>query len=407
MKRATLSITVALLTFVVGVSASTAWLIKSRRQQILFTQPTNKAIRPGVTVDSAGKPTLEMVFVLDTTGSMSGLIEGAKQRIWGIVNDVMQTPSRPNVRIGLVAYRDRQDAYVTQVLPLTDDLDKVYSTLMDYRAEGGGDEPEDVRRALAAGVREVGWSQTGTEHVARIVFLVGDAPPHDDYADAPSTEVTVSEAVRLGMTVNTIQCGNSPATKVAWQAVARGGEGQYFAIAQDGGVENIATPYDTRLSELGTKLGSTFLAYGGGGGAAGTRIRQDIAATQASHEMKVARNASMPAAADRAVNKALNERAYAGDLLQNLENESVKLEAVKDEDLPNDLRKLSPEARRKETDRRLDERRRIRAEIVSLSKQRDAFLAASRKKQSSDTRGGFDTAVAVALKEQMARRGIK
>src|SRR5262249_56833670 len=95
-----------------------------------------------------------MVFALDTTGSMGGLIEGAKQRIWGIVNEVMQSNERPNVRVGLVAYRDRGDRYITEVLPVTDNLDAVYTALMDYRAEGGGDTPEDVRRALADAVRK-------------------------------------------------------------------------------------------------------------------------------------------------------------------------------------------------------------------------------------------------------------
>ena len=85
---------------------------------------------------------MEMVFVLDTTGSMGGLLSGAKQRIWGIVNEVMQTSSLSSVKVGLVAYRDRGDQYITQVLPLTEDLDKVYSTLMDYQAAGGGDEAE-------------------------------------------------------------------------------------------------------------------------------------------------------------------------------------------------------------------------------------------------------------------------
>ena len=61
----------------------------------------------------------------------------------------MQTSSLSSVKVGLVAYRDRGDQYVTQVLPLTEDLDKVYSTLMDYEAAGGGDEEENVRRALA------------------------------------------------------------------------------------------------------------------------------------------------------------------------------------------------------------------------------------------------------------------
>src|SRR4029079_10621781 len=111
-------------------------------------------------------------FVLDTTGSMGGLIDGAKQRIWGIINDVMQKPSKPRVRVGLVAYRDVGDEYVTRIEPITEDLDKVYTTLMAYRAAGGGDEPENVRKALADGVRNAGWSDEKAG-VAQIVFLVG------------------------------------------------------------------------------------------------------------------------------------------------------------------------------------------------------------------------------------------
>ena len=55
---------------------------------------------------AGGKPTIELVFVIDTTGSMGGLIEGAKQKVWSIVNEVMKSPSKPEVRMGLVAYRD-------------------------------------------------------------------------------------------------------------------------------------------------------------------------------------------------------------------------------------------------------------------------------------------------------------
>jgi Mg-chelatase subunit ChlD len=134
----------------------------------------------GQVKDVAGnKPKIELVFVIDTTGSMGGLIEGAKQKIWGIVNEVMKSPSKPEVRMGLVAYRDHGDAYVTQILPVTRDLDKVYETLMAYRAEGGGDTPEDVRQALADGVHKVGWSPR-SPNIAQILFLVGDAPPHED-----------------------------------------------------------------------------------------------------------------------------------------------------------------------------------------------------------------------------------
>jgi len=87
--------------------------------------------------------TIELMFVLDTTGSMGGMLEGAKAKIWGIVNDLLQQRNLAGatVRVGLVAYRDRGDNYVTKVTPLSANLDAVYSQLMSFRAEGGGDTP--------------------------------------------------------------------------------------------------------------------------------------------------------------------------------------------------------------------------------------------------------------------------
>ena len=129
-------------------------------------------------------------------------------------------------------------------------------------------------------------------------------------------------------------------------------------------------------------------------------------ARQASSEEKVAGAAPSVAQADRAVNKALNRDAYVGDLLQSVENGSVKLDDVKAEDLPEDLQKLSAADRQKEVERRLAERQKLRDEIVSLSKQRDEYIAAERKKQAGG-QNGFDAAVASALKDQMSRKGIK
>ncbi|HWS86862.1 MAG TPA: vWA domain-containing protein [Pyrinomonadaceae bacterium] len=395
MKRLFLRLPSALLTFALGLGMVTALA------NTYAPEPSDPAPNPHANAEK----TLEMVFVLDTTGSMGGLIDGAKQRIWGIVNEVMQSPGKPNVRVGLVAYRDKGDVYVTQVLPITNDLDKVYTTLMEYRADGGGDGPEDVRRALADGVRKAGWSKPQA-NTAQILFLVGDAPPHDDYVQEPDTLETAAEAIKVGMVVNTIQCGSDETTRQVWQQIARRGEGQYFAIAQDGGVQTIATPYDSRLSELGNRLGATYLAYGGGAGPAGERFRDEAMARQVSTETTVAAAAPAAAQADRAVNKALNRDAYVGDLLQSIENGSVKFDDVKSEDLPADLQKLPAGERKKDVERRLAERQKIRDEIVSLKKQRDDFIAAERKKRSG-TQTGFDAAVASALKEQMAKKGIK
>ena len=394
MSKLTVRILTAVITFSIGVAIATAWVFNRTEQ------PPIAPVELG-----SDSPTMEMVFVLDTTGSMGGLLTGAKQRIWGIVNEVMQTSSVSSVKVGLVAYRDRGDQYVTQVLPLTEDLDKVYSTLMDYQAGGGGDEAENVRRALAEGVAKAGWSQSSSNH-AQILFLVGDAPPHD-YADEPDTLTTAGLAVKQGIIVNTIQCGTSSATKQTWEAIARRGQGQYFLIPQNGGVETISTPYDEQLSQLGTRLGGTYLAYGGGAGAEGYGYRAARKEMADSIEFDVATRSAPSAAAERSVNKALNSKAYIGDLLQDIENGSTKLESIKVEDLPSELKELSAEERTREIEKRLAERSEIRKQILSLSKQRTEYIAAEQKKRNGGVQNGFDVAVSAALREQLTKKGIK
>ena len=392
MTKFTVRILTAVITFAIGVAIATAWVF-------------DRTEEPTIAPVSSDKASMEMVFVLDTTGSMGGLLTGAKERIWGIVNDVMQTSSVASVKVGLVAYRDRGDQYVTQVLPLTEDLDKVYSTLMEYNAAGGGDEPEDVRRALAEGVAKAGWSQASPGR-AQILFLVGDAPPHD-YGDEPDPLTTADRAVKQGLIVNTIQCGDTPSTKIVWEAIARRGQGQYFLIPQNGGVQTISTPYDEQLSQLGSRLGGTFLAYGGGAGAEGESFRGSLKDAAEKIETSVATNSAPSAAAERSVNKALNAKAYINDLLQDIENGSIKLDSVKAEDLPTELQKLSAADRAKEIAKRLAERSEIRKQILALSKQRTEYIAAEQKKRKGGAQNGFDVAVSAALREQLAKKGIR
>lgn len=401
MERFASRLGVSFLTFAIGLAVVSLVIFRAQAGQTVNVEPV---VDPVTAPAVKSQKTLEMVFVLDTTGSMGGLIEGAKTKIWGIVNEVMQRQDHPNVKVGLVAYRDNGDAYVTQVTPLTDDLDAVYTKLMDFRADGGGDTPENVRRGLADGVEKAGWSKAN-QNTAQILFLVGDAPPHNDYGQEPDVLVTTAKAVRQNMIINTIQCGAADDTRQVWQQIAQRGEGKYFAIAQNGGVQAITTPYDARLSELASKIGSTYLAYGGGDGDTGVAYREEKQKTQAAAESKVTAAAPVAAQADRALNKAINERAYSDDLVQDVENNRVKLDEVKDADLPESMKKMTPAQRKAEIDRRLAERKQIREEILTLSKQRDAYIKAERAK--SGKSDGFDAAVANALSEQMGRKGIK
>ena len=85
------------------------------------------------------KPSVEVAFVLDTTGSMGGLIEGAKRKIWSIATAIVDSNPDADIRMGLVAYRDIGDDYVTRKFDLTTDIQDLYANLLELRARGGGD----------------------------------------------------------------------------------------------------------------------------------------------------------------------------------------------------------------------------------------------------------------------------
>src|SRR5262245_24162314 len=168
--------------------------------------PAPPAPKPAPVVQ-APKPRVDLVFALDTTGSMSGLIEGAKTKIWSIASFVARAQPTPELRVGLVAYRDVGDAYVTRVFDLDEDLDRVYKRLLSFRADGGGDGPEHVARALHESVYKMSWAPKTNDSV-RLIYLVGDAPPHYDYEDGYDLARAARAAANKGIQVHAIRCGN-------------------------------------------------------------------------------------------------------------------------------------------------------------------------------------------------------
>ena len=203
----------------------------------------------------------EVVFCLDTTGSMGGLIEGAKQKIWSISNQIVAGKPSPNLKVGLLAFRDKGDVYITKMTDLTDDLDAIYSTIKTYKAEGGGDIPESVNQALNESVLKFKWSKE--KDTLRIIFLVGDAPPHMDYKNDVRYPETCKVAVKKNIIINTVQCGNDAECTKFWQDISSQAGGAYVQIAQDGAPgPRVVTPQDKRLAEINAELENSTLVYG-------------------------------------------------------------------------------------------------------------------------------------------------
>jgi hypothetical protein len=339
---------------------------------------------------------IEVAFVLDTTGSMSGLIEGAKREIWSIASRLAAGQPK-ELRVALVGYRDRGDAYVTQVHDLSADLDTVWARLRAFEAGGGGDGPESVNQALHEAVTQLAWSRDPA--VYRVIFLVGDAPPHLDYQD----DVPYAESVRLArardIAVNTVQCGTWGETAAIWREIAALGAGQYAAIAQDGAFAAIETPHDAELARLGRELAATALPYGP------AEAREEVAAQVAG---SVA--APAPAAAERlaylAKNAAGRLNTGARDLLDAL-GAGVALDAVPERDLPEPVRAMPRAARKDFVEKKLAERRALQERVRQLAEKREAWADAERARRAGeDADAGFDAQVLGAVRAQAAAKGI-
>jgi uncharacterized protein YegL len=344
---------------------------------------------------------VEAVFVLDTTGSMSGLIAAAKEKIWSIASTLSQAQQAPEIRIGLVAYRDRGDAYVTKIVDLSADLDSMYATLMDFSADGGGDTPESVNQALYDAVNKMSWSNDSGAY--KVVFLVGDAPPHMDYQDDHKFPEIMATAAAKGVVVNTIQCGNLHDTTAPWQQIASLGGGRYFTVDQSGSAVAVSTPYDEKIATLAAQLDATRLYYGSA--TERQALASKVEATDKLHEA-----ASPAAQARRGVFNASvsGEANFAGDkdLVHDVETGTVDLAAVPAAELPAPLVSLSAAARRKVVQDTAERRETLRRQIGDLAKERDAFIA-KKVEEEGGASASLDQQIYDAVRDQAAPKGLK
>jgi hypothetical protein len=296
-----------------------------------------------------------------------------------------------------VGYRDRGDAYVTRTFGLTSDLDDVYSHLNDFAAEGGGDEPESVNEALHRAVRDLQWSTDA--HVLRVIFLVGDAPPHMDYGNDVRYPETCRLANRKGIRINTLQCGRLSGTEQIWRDIARKTNGAYAAILQDGGSVKIETPYDEDIMRLNVQLDATIILYG-------SEVEQKNAAANRSRLAIM----SNEAVADRSsfLGKAETGSVIAGrgDLLVDVMNGRQQIESVDVKQLDPKLQAMAPAARNELIAQKVSERRVLQAELAKVVAKRDADVA-GQLKQLEGKDGVLELNAFKVLESQAKEKGFE
>ena len=341
-----------------------------------------------------GRERIQVAFVLDTTGSMANLIDGAKRKIWSIANTIVDIHPEAEIKMALIGFRDRGDDYVIKTYDMSSDIQGLYGNLIQFQAQGGGDTPESVNEALNAAVRDLDWNFN--DNVRRIVFLVGDSPPHMDYDNSPQYPEIIDRAKRDDIVVNTVQAGDNRDTTMIWKEMAQMGNGRYIQIPQDGGrITIIETPFDGDIIILQKRLDETVIPYG------------DIAVQEAVREkMETKSVASDSVQVDNSTfySKRTSKREVitgGGDLIAEIRNGDMSIDDIETKKLPENVKGMSAAERDAYIEEKLAARIELEEAMSKLVDQRDAYVADKLKSEDNDNTDSFDRAVKQTLKEQL------
>ncbi len=344
----------------------------------------------------AGQARIQLAILLDTSGSMDGLIGQAKSRLWKIVNELAtarKNGQAPDLQVALYEYgQDSIPAaagYLRRILPLSTDLDRISEELFKLKTNGG---QEYCGQVIQTAVHDLKWSGHGGD--LKMIVIAGNEPftqGTTDYRDS------CREAISRGIMVNTIFCGNyQEGLQTAWKAGADLADGQYMAIDTDDTPPPVIAPQDNEIARLSLELNQTYLAYGHGGSIGKARQKeQDMNAASVSGEVMAQR------AAAKAAPQYSNS---AWDLVDAKKAGEVKLEEMADSELPQEMKGMSTKEREAYVAAMQKKRDMLQKKIAALHAEREKFVRDKMKNGSAaDT---LDEAIIRALHSQAAGKNF-
>ncbi len=347
------------------------------------------------------RPNIQMAILLDTSSSMNGLINQARAQLWKIVNQfatVKQNGKAPNLTVAVYEYGNSglnaKEGYIRQVVGLTSDLDKVSEVLFALTTRGGS---EHCGQVIDVATRELDWSKTDSD--LRAIFIAGNEP----FTQGPvDYKKACQAAIDKGITISTIFCGDhQQGVNTKWQDGAQLADGSFMSIDQNSAVADIPAPQDRKLAELSTKLNETYVVFGG-------KKQRDAALANQTVQDANASGLAVSSAAARAQYKAsglYNNARW--DLVDACKNKDFKMEDLKEEDLPENLKKMTVEERKKFVKEKSEQRLKIQTEIKELSAARDKYISIERRKLAEMGEESLDAALIKSLRTQAEKKNFK
>lgn len=340
---------------------------------------------------------IQVALLLDTSNSMDGLIDQAKSRLWNIVNTLTTLKyngQAPQIEIALYEYGNdgiRDENYIRQVTPLTQDLDLVSEKLFALRTNGGSEYCGAVIRDASANLN---WDSN--EKSMKLIYIAGNEAFDQgkiNYKDV------VSKAKGKNIYTNTIFCGSrEEGIQTFWQNGASLGGGKYFNIDSDRKVLYIETPYDIRISECNAKLNDTYIYYGNHGSE--YRLKQITQDKNA--EMQSASNLVERTVAKSKKNAYKNDH---WDLVDKAEKDAGFIATVKESELPAELKGKSKEEIQKTITAKSAARDKIQKEIEELSKKRQTYIDSEMKKRGTNDSDDLGKAIESSIVELAKKNG--
>ncbi len=205
---------------------------------------------------------VQLAILLDTSGSMSGLIEQAKTQLWSIVNTFIQAKQNgrvPFVEVALYEYGNdglnAETHWIRQIQPLTRDLDKISEELFSLRTNGGS---EFCGAVIKRAVGDLEWDTSPNTYKA--IFVAGNEPFNQGPVDPASA---CREAIGNGIIVNSIHCGSEQVgINTGWKAGPLLADGKYLVIDHNKAVVHVDAPQDKEILKWNTSLNETYVPIG-------------------------------------------------------------------------------------------------------------------------------------------------
>jgi hypothetical protein len=355
----------------------------------------DEGVPPVVATPSQEARPVDLVICLDASGSMSGLIDATRKKLWDVCTLLAQARPAPRLRVALYSFGGGEGAesrYIIQRAPLTEDLDKVYEALFALQATGS---EELVGGVLQRAGAELDWSKDGK--ALRVIYVAGNESADQD-GQHPFRKVAAGLRER-GVVVNAVYCGadGHGGDAGTWREVAQHGGGAYTAIDQQGTLQ-IEAPQDAELVKLSQALNRTYVPFG----AAGEESLRRQAAQDANAE-------SCGSGAQRAAAKACGAvyRNDGWDLVDARKREGFDWAKLKDEELPEAIRGKTPAERDAWLKVLEAQRATIQAKIQALSAERQKFVDEETKRRQGESATSIDAALVGALKKQAEAKGFK